>query len=104
MLPGPLDSVTQLRSVTVKPAPVPVKVSKTCQLRTTTAESTVNTGVVLVLGQSVPHSGPWPGAQTAAKRIPKLFCAPPTLSCRKGAGTGLSVIQNSGQAAWLPCV
>src|SRR3954470_9315764 len=52
---------------------------------------------------------PCPGPKLADSRMPRALrgteqesqAGPP---CVKGAGTGWSVIQNSGQASWLPSV
>src|SRR5579871_5939988 len=57
-------------------------------------------------GHAGASSAPWFGGSDDEKRRPKPFCGTDAqLSWWvKGAGTGLSVSQNSGHAAWLPCV
>src|SRR5258708_5917919 len=67
-------------------------------------EDTVTTTPVLFEEQFGAQLPPWPGSQAAPKRNPKPNSG---TDCQeekwvKGLGTGLFVIQNSGQAACIP--
>src|SRR5215475_2287798 len=106
MSPGPLDAFTQSRAVTaIVPGSTSVNESLLRKSETTTAESTVTTGTSSgsfwqTKRTPQPGSPGGDGGQYAAKRTPKPLNGTSCneLKCVNGAGTGRSVIQNSGHA------
>src|SRR3954462_12441058 len=106
MSPGPLDAFTQSVGVTwIVPGAPRVTEPFLTNPDTTTAESTVITGTssgVFLHTKRTPQPGSpgGDGGQYAEKRTPKPLngtsCSEE--KCVNGAGTGRSVIQNSGHA------